>query len=133
MTWTRTFASTPGTAGFDVPLRDNGWTVQDAERADGGPGVRLTRRGRLLVVLLLAGLLLAAFSLGRAGSSQAASTVSPATPVVSTTVHVGETLWAVAQRVSPGSDPREVVALLRRLNHLGSVSLQVGQQLVVPA
>ena len=111
-------------------------STRDAATASCPPltaAVRLTRRGRLLVVAVLAGLLLTAFSLGRAGSSQAAPTASPATPVTSTTVHRGETLWAVAQRIAPGADPRRVVGELQRLNHLSSSSLQVGQQLVVPA
>lgn len=118
------------TTAFATP---SGLDASSPDCAPAGRAVRLTRRGRLLIVLVLAGLLLAAFSLGRAGSSQAASHAGPSTPLVSTTVHRGETLWAVAQRVAPGVDPREVVAQLQRLNHLNSSSLQAGQQLVVPA
>lgn len=124
MSWTNAFAPDSRTVSFGAPVR-LGHAAHQA--------VRLTRRGRLVVIGLLVGFLLAAFSLGRAGSSQAAGTVSQATPVVSTTVHSGETLWAVAQRVAPDVDPREVVAQLRRLNHLTTSSLEVGQQLVVPA
>jgi len=93
--------------------------------------VRLTRRGRALVLLGLVALLLAAFSLGRQGSS--AATHLTASPVLQqTTVESGETLWSLARRVAPGNDPREVVQQIRVLNHLQGSSLQAGQQLLLP-
>lgn len=98
------------------------------------PAVRLTRRGRAVLVLLLAGLLLAAISLGGA-DTQAAGVVSEGerAPVQTVTVQPGESLWSVAQRIAPDNDPREVVAQIRRLNDLESSSLQVGQLLVLPS
>ena len=99
--------------------------------AQPGAAVRLTRRGRVLLLGLLVGLLLVAFSLGRSGS-QAATTVAAVPTLQQTTVQAGETLWGVARRVDPTSDPREVVQQLRSLNHLASASLQVGQQLLLP-
>ena len=98
----------------------------DAPRA----GVRLTRRGRLVVVAVLVGLLFAAFSLGRVGAEGSTSEQRSATTVV--TVAPGETLWGVAQRLAPGEDPRPVVEQIRRLNDLESGGLRVGQQLVLP-
>lgn len=93
--------------------------------------VRVTRRGRLLLLTLLVGLLVTAFSLGRVGSQ--AATTARVTPVLQqTTVHAGETLWAVARRIAPDNDPREVVQQLRSLNHLERASLEVGQQLLLP-
>ena len=93
--------------------------------------LRLTRRGRTVLVLLLMSLLLAAFSLGRSDSQ--AATEAAARPVLATTtVHGGETLWQVAQRIAPGTDPRSVVAQLKALNHLEG-SVQAGQQLLLPA
>jgi hypothetical protein len=47
------------------------------------------------------------------------------------TVQSGDTLWAIAARVAPGRDPREVVDQMVRDNHLRG-SLQVGDQLQVP-
>ncbi|MCW2548621.1 MAG: hypothetical protein JWN96_3081 [Mycobacterium sp.] len=101
-----------------------------------GP-VRLTRRGRVVVLLTLLSLLLVAFSLGRVAHSEAAGRPSgqasaPLTGYTQTTVHQGETLWSVARRVAPGHDPRALVQQIRELNHLESASVQAGQQLVLP-
>lgn len=94
-------------------------------------GTHLTARGRLVVLLGLVGLLLVGFSLGR--STEAATTTAPAPAVTQTTVQAGESLWTVAQRVAPGTDPRETVQRLRRLNHLSGSGLYAGQQLLLPA
>jgi LysM repeat protein len=104
--------------------------------APSGP-VRLTRRGRVVVLLTLLSLLLVAFSLGRSAHSEAAGrtpgqTSAPLTAYTQTTVHQGETLWSVARRVAPGHDPRGLVQQIRELNHLDSASVQAGQQLVLP-
>jgi LysM repeat protein len=97
------------------------------------PAVRLTRRGRAVLVLLLVGLLLAAFSLGH-DAPQAADVVSEGTrpAPAQTTVQPGESLWSVAQRIAPDHDPRDVIAQIRRLNDLESSQLQVGQHLLLP-
>jgi len=93
--------------------------------------VRLTRRGRIVVVLaVLATLLVAGFTLGHA-PSQAAGQAKPAAPRT-ITVQAGETLWGVAARIAPHVDPRLVVAQIEQLNHLRSPQLMAGQQLVVP-
>ena len=95
------------------------------------PTLRLTRRGRVAVVALLALLLCAAFLMGRSGAS--AATDAGARPAYTqTTVQPGETLWSVAKRVAPRHDPRALVDEIRSLNHLASGSLTVGQQLLVP-
>ena len=96
------------------------------------PQVHLTRRGRTLVLLALVAVLFAAFSLGRA-NSQAAPTAGEA-PVSAEqiTVQPGESLWAVARRIAPQNDPREVIGQIRRLNRLQDSQLQAGQQLLLP-
>ncbi|MCU1588955.1 MAG: LysM peptidoglycan-binding protein [Frankiales bacterium] len=95
------------------------------------PRARLTRRGRLVLTALAALILLAVISVGRAGS-QAATATETGPSLQQTTVQSGETLWSVAQRIAPQNDPREVVAQLRRINHLHSSGLRVGQQLLLP-
>jgi LysM repeat protein len=94
--------------------------------------VHLTSRGRLLLVLALAAVLFAAFSLGRT-ASEAADTTAPEPARVQVTVQPGETLWGVAQRIAPDADPRQVVRMIREVNGLDSSALQVGQQLLLPA
>lgn len=63
---------------------------------------------------------------------QAASARIPAETVV-VRVGAGETLWDVAQRVAPESDPRAVVERIRQLNRTPGSAVQPGQQLRVPA
>ena len=93
--------------------------------------LRLTRRGRLLLLLLCAGLLLLAVSVGRAGS-QAATATGTGPALQQTTVQPGETLWTVARRIAPQNDTRAVVEQIRRINHLPSSTLRAGQQLLLP-
>jgi predicted Zn-dependent protease len=91
--------------------------------------VRLTRRGRAVVVTMaMLVLVVAGFTLGR-GSSQAAG------PIVRhhVTVEAGETLWSVAARIAPHDDPRLVVADIESLNHLAGAEVEPGQLLLVPA
>ena len=98
-------------------------------------GTHLTRRGRLLVVLALVAILMAAFSLGRV-ASQAASTAgaggAASVSYEQQTVQPGDSLWTVARRIAPHNDPREVIAQIRRINDLRSAQIQVGQQLLLP-
>jgi nucleoid-associated protein YgaU len=93
-------------------------------------GVRLTRRGRLVVVLAtLFVLMVAGFTLGRA-SSQAAGPAARSLPTV--TVAPGETLWQIAARVDPGADRRALVDQIEALNHLHGDQIVAGQQLRLP-
>lgn len=92
--------------------------------------VRLTRRGRVVLVVLLALLAVTAFSLGRA-SSDAAGDAAPATRRT-VVVQPGETLWQIARRAAPAVDPRETIDRIVDLNGLSTATLQPGQQLVIP-
>ena len=93
--------------------------------------VRLTRRGRAVVIVLA---LLAGFAVLALRSAPAASTdVVHHPPTQSVIVTPGDTLWDIARRVDPGADPRDVVAEIEQLNALpdGGV-LHVGEPLFVP-
>ncbi len=87
--------------------------------------LRLTRRGRLLLLLVAAVAAYAAFGLGRA-SADASHVVTPASTVA---VQPGDSLWTIAVRAFPHSDPRDVVGTLKSINHLSSSDLVVGQKL----
>lgn len=95
--------------------------------------VHLTRRGRVVLMLALVAVLFGAFSLGRA-DSQAAPTAGaePAQALQQVTVAPGESLWAVAERIAPHADPRDVMEQITELNSLDSSQLQVGQHLLLP-
>jgi len=102
-------------------------------------GVHITRRGRLVLLALVAVLAMALVSLGQvaasAGSSGADSADGDASTPVSTTwvVQPGETLWVIAERFDPQTDPRETVARIVAMNDLPSSSVQAGQELQIPA
>jgi LysM domain len=96
-------------------------------------GLRLTRRGRVVVVVLLA-LLAAMLALGIDAARSLASTE----PGAAAQHHVvivqpGDTLWQIARDVAPGDDPRETVQRLLDLNGLSSPVIVPGQELAVPS
>jgi len=92
------------------------------------PGVRLTRRGRAVLVLLA--LLLAGLGVvSAAPASQAADPVGPAPTVV---VKPGDTLWSIAARCAPGRDPFMTIDEIRRLNGLTGYTVPAGMRLTLP-
>jgi hypothetical protein len=99
--------------------------------------MRLTRRGRLLRTLAVLAVMVAALPalVGRLSAEPVrAVTDAPSVPVAtaSEVVEQGDSLWAIAQGVSPGRDPRDVIHEIRELNGLRSNLLQPGQVLLVP-
>lgn len=93
-----------------------------------GPGpVRLTRRGRLVLL----GLLVALAALLVATAAQPGRAADRA-KLPSTVVQPGDTLWSIAGRHAPGRDRIATIEDIRRLNHLDGYSLQVGQRLTLP-
>ena len=97
--------------------------------------LRLTTRGRR-VLLALAALPLAAgigFAALGGGAAIASGDAAKAVSFEMVTVMPGDTLWSIAQAIAPASDPRSVIGEIERLNALGNGSLQVGQQIAIPA
>jgi LysM repeat protein len=99
--------------------------------------VRLTRRGRVLLaalaVIVMVGL--AVLGLERLTARPALAGTAPvvAAATQSVVVQEGDSLWAIAERLAPGADPREVVHEIRSLNGMRSNLIQPGQALLVPA
>ena len=97
------------------------------------PAVRLTRRGRVVVVIAA---LLVAFAIGvfvtAAGS---VATQQPGTPEPTKIVQVGsgDTLWDIAAGLAADGEVRAMMEEIKHLNALESADLQAGQRLVVPA
>ncbi|MGJ9414122.1 LysM peptidoglycan-binding domain-containing protein [Aeromicrobium sp. CF4.19] len=96
------------------------------------PELRLTRRGRLVVLLAaLVALVLLAVAFGPSVTATGERGDVPATTVV--TVQPGETLWQIAGDANPAGDPRETVDDIMRMNSLsGAGELQMGRELAVP-
>ncbi|KNY06409.1 LysM peptidoglycan-binding domain-containing protein [Microbacterium sp. GCS4] len=97
--------------------------------------IRLTARGRRVVLALAALPLAAGIAFGAlSGGSAIASNEHVATASFETvTVMPGDTLWSIAESVAPGSDPREVIGDITRLNALQGGALQIGQEIAIPA
>ena len=96
-----------------------------------GGELRLTRRGRLVVVLVFLAVLMGAV-LALSGYSAASDSRGPAQPTRTVVVEEGETLWGIASRTAAGRDVREVVHELEELNALPGPELVEGQRIAVP-
>lgn len=97
--------------------------------------LRLTRRGRAVFTTLAAApLVFAALGFAVNGGMATATVESGSTAGSSSiTVLSGQTLWQLAEEISPEADTREVVAQLLHANALDSAEVYPGQRLVVPA
>ncbi|MDG4823739.1 LysM peptidoglycan-binding domain-containing protein [Asanoa sp. WMMD1127] len=93
------------------------------------PRLRLTRRGRLVLVVLF---LLAVGGLA-AILSPASRAADPAGPPAVAVVQPGDTLWSVVERHRPGNAPFAVIDEVRRLNNLDDFTVFAGQHLILPA
>lgn len=93
--------------------------------------VRLTRRGRLVV---LAVALLAMLAVGFVVASGSVATDEPGTPEPTRVVLVGagDTLWEIAADVADDGDVRAMIDRIEKLNALDSGMVVAGQRLVVP-
>jgi len=94
--------------------------------------IRLTRRGRLALLVAAVLCMLLGFSLGKALSFTAGS-ISPPAASHSIVVQPGQTLWGIATQVTPRADPRATVQQIIVLNHLASTGVQAGETLAVPS
>lgn len=94
--------------------------------------IRLTRRGRLALLVAAVLCMLLGFSLGDT-LSFTAGTTSPAPASRSIVVQPGQTLWGIATQVAPHADPRATIQQIIVLNHLASTGLQAGETLSVPS
>ncbi|EAR25207.1 conserved ypothetical protein [marine actinobacterium PHSC20C1] len=98
------------------------------------PRLRLTTRGRVVLMTLAATPLVIAALVIALNSGEAAATLeSGDTSFVYVDVSAGQSLWNIAEQHAPGQDPREVVAQLIELNQLASADVFAGQELAIPA
>ena len=123
----RAYAPAAGPAALRAYTPAEGRTIADRL---GLAGLRLTRRGRVVLVLL-AMLLLAPMVTW--GATAVASSPGEPTEVRVHAVQPGETLWGFAQEVArPGEDVRHAVSRLQELNEMSTGSVRVGELLLLP-
>lgn len=92
--------------------------------------LRLTRRGRIVVLAFFVMMAVVASAVLFATASRANDPdVGPAPTVV---VQPHDTLWSIATRTTPRRDPYAAVADLQRLNHLSGYVVHPGETLVLP-
>ena len=136
---TAVLAPSPLRRPIDRPIDGGGRPARPVpqSRTAGASGVRLTRRGRLLLVALLAVLAFLMLTVGQAAlgffDAEAGSGSSSTDAARTWVVQPGETLWSIAERIEPNSDPRELVARIVSMNDLTDSSVTVGQEIFVPA
>ena len=110
-----------------MPRRRSRTTVPAAPAGD----LRLTRRGRVVVVVLFLAVLLAVLT---AFGAHSAATREPGAPLHTRTVVVGQgdTLWDIAATVAKPGQVRETVHEIEELNAMTGPDLTVGQKVAVP-
>ena len=100
--------------------------------------LRLTRRGRVVLTLLVAiplviGVALAMLNGGRASAGAAQSSGGQSAVTFQTvTIQPGESLWQLAEHEAPNSDPRDFIQDVVSLNDLQSSAVQAGEQIAIP-
>jgi nucleoid-associated protein YgaU len=106
----------------------------DSEQAfDTMRAVARTRvRRRRTIVLLSVAVIGAAWAGPIARAVVGPATVEPVSRT-SYVVRPGDSVWGIAERVSPGTDPRPLVDAIVQTNHLDATALTPGQTLVIPS
>ena len=100
--------------------------------------LRLTARGRLVfgalaAAPLVAGLVFASVIAPASAGPVSAGAEEGVSSFETVTVGAGESLWSIAERIAPASDPREVIGDIERLNSLEDSAVLPGQTLAIPA
>lgn len=97
--------------------------------------LRLTQRGRRVLAVLVALPLAVALSVAVLASGNAVASQNAGVPSSSfetITVQPGDSLWAIAGRIAPSSDPRDVVSSLAKLNNISGGVISAGESLFIP-
>jgi len=114
--------------------RFTGAGLSGAPRSAPQPRLRMTKRGRRVLMFLIAlPLVLAAASFALNGGVATATDTVASSSLQYVTVHAGQSLWQLAGEIAPSSDPREVVSDIVHLNRLSGADIQVGQRIAIPA
>ena len=93
--------------------------------------VRLTRRGRLLLTVVMTAMVVLGF-LALGGASVATRDAGDPQPIRTIEVERGQTLWGIASSIAEPGEVRDMVYTIERLNSLPDATLTEGQVLAVP-
>jgi len=129
--YTPTYEQVPAPAPRLTAVPAYTWTAPRtlADRL-GLAGLRLTRRGRAVLVLLA---MVVIAPMVTWGATAVASTAGEPTEVRVHAVQPGDTLWGFAREITePGEDVRAAVGRLQDLNQMSSGTLRVGELLLLP-
>lgn len=100
------------------------------------PPIRLTRRGRIVLVIvpLFLAALAALFAWAALMAPARAADAQLAGPgaTVTVTVQPGDSLWTIASDRVPGQDPRVTISQIRELNDMAGARVLPGEQILVP-
>ncbi|AEH10879.1 MULTISPECIES: LysM peptidoglycan-binding domain-containing protein [Protofrankia] len=99
-------------------------------RASAEPPLRLTGRGRVVLIVLV--MLVSCLVLSVARVTSSAAPTGDDRPARVHVVRSGETLWGIARGLAPDGDTRVAVARLAGLNRLETTDLVPGQTLRLP-
>jgi len=94
------------------------------------PALRLTRRGRAVVLSFFVLMASLASALLLASASRADEPVTGPAPAVVVQPH--DTLWSIATRATPERDPYAAIAEIRKINGLEGYVVHPGQTLELP-
>lgn len=104
-------------------------------RAGAKARLRLTRRGRVVIGVLITALVAGALALAalfaspQANASDVAQNAGAFGYVVA---QPGDSLWSVATALDPEVDPRDLIDEIVRLNQLDESGVQAGQAIALP-
>ena len=115
---------------LDRPSLNRPFRSEAVHRPARAATVRLTRRGRLVV---LAAALVIAFAIGVFVTAAGSVATQEPEPTKIVQVGSGDTLWGIASQLADEGETRAMMERIERLNALDSSVLQAGQRLVVPA
>lgn len=107
------------------------------EQSETGPNRRSMRIARSVVGWLLIFVVSYFFLAGQGkqvSSAEAMSTSSTSSNLTYTyvTVGFGESLWTLAEKYAPGTDPRDFIDEIVALNNLSDSAIEAGTRLALP-
>jgi LysM repeat protein len=104
--------------------------IEQAFGQDGSMGRTRVRRRRLVAIAAALGVI--GVLSGPVANAVGIGGAAAARPARTYVIRPGDTLWSIARRTSPSTDPRLVVGTIRDANELDPAALVPGQQLLIP-